>query len=130
MIANVHSDRADRRGIAQTKTDGMRKIIQVGNRRGFPVEIDVRHVAIHVAAVIENRAAQAIADEGQPHRKAQFLIENQNGEAANGKSAARISRSGLIEAEAAERLATAGKKALGELNDVRRESLIRIANGR
>src|SRR5271163_998933 len=88
------------------------------------------HVAIDVAAVVENRAAQAVADEGQLHRKTQFLIENQNGETANRESAARISRPGLIEAESTQRLATASKKAFGKLNDVLRQIYRRVANGR
>src|SRR3984885_1190720 len=130
LVPNVHADRADRRGITQTKADGMRKIIQVGDRRRLPVEVDVTHIAIHIAAVVENRAAQPVADEWQFHRKTQLLIENQNGQAANRKSAAWITGSGLIEAESTKRLAAASKEPLGELNDVGGKGLSWIANGR
>ena len=129
LIAEIHANRADGSGVAQTKTDGVRKIIEVGGGGGFPGERNVIHVAVDVAAVVEKRAAKTIADEGQAHREMQLLIEDQEGEAADRKARARIARAGFIEAESPQRLRAAGKEAFGQRNNLARRNGLAAIRG-
>src|SRR5579863_5721696 len=122
LIAEIHANRADRRGITKTETDGVREIVQIRGGSGFPGKRDVVHVAVDVAAVVEKSAAQAIADERQPHREMQLLVEDQERKASDGKARAGIARAGFVEAKSPQRLCAAGKEAFGQRYDLARRS--------
>src|SRR5580704_7580576 len=113
LESEVHAYRADRRGISQAKTNRVRKIIKVCSGRRFPGQGYVVHIAIHVATIVKNRATQTVADIGQLHWKAQFLVEDQKRESANGEAGAGVARAGFIQSETPKGGCAARKKALG-----------------
>ena len=61
LIAEVKADRADRRGIAQTDAQGVRKIVQICERGRFPREGNVIDVPVHIPAVVKECAANPVA---------------------------------------------------------------------
>src|SRR5271163_299825 len=120
LIAKIHPHRADRSRITHAKSDRVRKIIQFRRRSRFPRQINVIHVAVYIAAIVKQRSAQAVADERQPHRKTQFLVEYQYRQASDGKTGARIARAGFVQTEASQRLRASGKKSFWQRDDLSR----------
>ncbi len=78
-----------------------------------------RYIAIYVTAIVKDGAAQPVADEGQLHRKAQFLVENQERQTADREARAGIARASCIQAETTKGSRAAGKKPFGQWNDLR-----------
>src|SRR4029077_848322 len=138
LVAEIDTDRPDRRCVANAHADGMRKIVQfVGavieallgisriedRLRRTPAKRYAVHFAVHISAVVKQSSSDACSDVRQMQRKAEFLIEDQQCLSTHGKAGERIARAGLIQTEAAQRGTASREKPLGKRNEAWRRGL-------
>src|SRR5579859_7477816 len=143
LVAQINSNRSHRRRIADSKSDRVRKIIQlirtIGDaKRGIRSawwqrgilqrenrfwrvcpKRDAIQSAIDISSVVEDRPAQLRPDVRQPHREAKFLVEHQHSLASHRESRARVTWPGLIQRKSAQGCSSSPEKTFRQRDDLR-----------
>ena len=134
LIAQIHANGADGSSVTRADADGVGKIVEfvgaveeallgVGGieyrLRSFPMKIDLIELAKDVTAIVEEGAADFVANPGQVHRETEFLIEDEHRLTADWETGNGIARASLVQREAAQRCAATSEQALRKGNDAR-----------